>query len=72
MINIDRRRKDIIRTINMNPTNITITNIKKTEIDGAFEETETEIKCVVRIFNEKTADSSKYSICWINGAYWRS
>ncbi|EAA0008363.1 TPA: hypothetical protein ACMVTQ_003556 [Clostridioides difficile] len=61
MINIDRRRKDIIRTINMNPTNITITSIKKTEIDGAFEETETEIKCVVRIFNEKTAEKQTSS-----------
>ena len=41
MISPEKRKRDILRTIELNPTNIIIKNNEKVEKDGAFEEIET-------------------------------
>ena len=57
MINPDRRKKDISRSINSNPTIITITNTEKIEVDGAYEEVETNQELIVRIYNQKKSEA---------------
>jgi hypothetical protein len=56
MISPERRKKDILRSIELNPTNISIKNIVKVEKDGAFEEIETTLDITVRIYNQKSSE----------------
>lgn len=56
MISPDKRKKDILRTIELNPTKVKIKNTEKVEKDGAFEEIETSNELTVRIYNQKQSE----------------
>lgn len=52
MVGVDRRRKDIIDTINANPTEITIRVIEKRVIDGESINVKKDMPAKVRIFHD--------------------
>ncbi|MFU0784300.1 hypothetical protein [Clostridium sp.] len=58
MITAERRKKDIRWSIDQNPTEISFTKTVKRVVDGHFEETTEPVTLVVRIFPQKTYDSS--------------
>lgn len=58
MITPERRKKDISWSISQNPTKITINKTVKKIIDGHFEEKQGPVTLMVRIFPQKTYDSS--------------
>lgn len=61
MISPEKRKQDIFRTINLNPTKIIIKSTEKVEKDGAFEEVETIKELTVRIYNQKQSEIKVYS-----------
>lgn len=61
MISPEIRKKDILKTIELNPIKITIKNTEKIEKDGAFEEIETIKELTVRIYNQKQSEIKVYS-----------
>lgn len=61
MISPEVRKKDILKTIELNPIKITIKNTEKIEKDGAFEEIETIKELKVRIYNQKQSEIKVYS-----------
>lgn len=58
MITAERRKKDISWSINQNPTVINFTKTIKKPVDGHLEETKDDVTLTVRIFPQKTYDSS--------------
>lgn len=56
MISPERRKKDILENIAINPTEIKIKYTKKEIIDGALEDIESEITFDARIFAQKNPD----------------
>ena len=56
MISPEKRKRDILSTIELNPTNIIIKNNEKVEKDGAFEEIEILKELTVRIYNQKQSE----------------
>jgi len=56
MISPERRKKDILENIAINPTEIKIKYIKKELIDGAFQENEMDLTFNARIFAQKNPD----------------
>lgn len=61
MISPEVRKKDILKTIELNPIKITIKNTEKIEKDGAFEEIENIKELTVRIYNQKQSEIKVYS-----------
>lgn len=61
MISPERRKQDILRSINSNPIIITIKYTEKVEVDGAYEEIETTQELTVRIYNQKSSEAKKTS-----------
>lgn len=61
MISPEVRKKDILKTIELNPIKITIKNTEKIEKDGAFEEIEEIKELTVRIYNQKQSEIKVYS-----------
>lgn len=61
MISPEVRKKDILKTIELNPIKITIKNTEKIEKDGAFEEIEDIKELTVRIYNQKQSEIKVYS-----------
>lgn len=58
MITAERRKKDISWNIAQNSTVIKFTKVSKKPVDGHFEETTEDVTLTVRIFPQKTYDSS--------------
>lgn len=58
MITAERRKKHIKWNIARNPTEISFTKTIKRPVDGHFEESTEDVTLVVRIFPQKTYDSS--------------
>jgi len=56
MITPERRKKDILDNIAINPTEIKIKYTKKELIDGAFQEKEIDLTFIARIFAQKNPD----------------
>lgn len=56
MISPERRKKDILENIAINPTTISIKQTKKVVINGAYDEVESEIIFEARIFAQKNPD----------------
>ena len=56
MISPERRKKDILENIAINPTTISIKQTKKIVINGAYDEVESEIISEARIFAQKNPD----------------
>lgn len=56
MITAERRKADIIKSISLNPTEITIKQVNKTIEDGAFKEEEKESILTVRIYHQQRND----------------
>lgn len=56
MISPEKRKRDILKVIELNPTKITIKNTERVEKDGAFEEIETSRELTVRIYNQKQSE----------------
>ena len=56
MISPERRKKDILENIAINPTEIKIKYTKKEVIDGALEDIESELIFDARIFAQKNPD----------------
>lgn len=56
MITPKRRKRDILESIAINPTTITIKQISKIIVDGAHEEHEIELTFNARIFAQKNTD----------------
>lgn len=53
MITAERRKADILKSISLNPTEITIKQVIKVVIDGHFDESEKETTLAVRIYHQK-------------------
>lgn len=68
MISPEKRKQDILRSINSNPTTIIIKHTEKVEIDGAYEEVETTQELTVRIYNQKSSEA-KYQSDTIGTSY---
>lgn len=68
MISPDIRKQDIQRSIDSNPTTITIKYTEKVEVDGAYEEIETTQELTVRIYNQKSSEV-KYKSDTIGTSY---
>jgi hypothetical protein len=58
MITAERRKKDIRWSIDQNPTEISFTKTVKSIVDGHFGESTESVTLTVRIFPQKTYDSS--------------
>lgn len=58
MITAERRKHDIKWSISLNPTTIHFTKTTKEIVDGHFKETTNDVMLTVRIFPQKTYDSS--------------
>lgn len=58
MITAEKRKKDIKWNISQNPTQITFTKTDKSVVDGHFEESSKQVTLIVRIFPQRTPDSS--------------
>lgn len=56
MISPERRKKDILENIAINPTTISIKQTRKVVINGAYDEVESEITFEARIFAQKNPD----------------
>lgn len=56
MITAEKRKADIIKSISLNPIEITIKQIKKTIEDGAFREEEKETILAVRIYQQQKSN----------------
>jgi hypothetical protein len=56
MISPERRKKDILENIAINPTTICIKQTRKVVINGAYDEVESEIIFEARIFAQKNPD----------------
>lgn len=56
MITAERRKADIIKSISLNSTEITIKQVNKTIEDGAFKEEEKEYILTVRIYHQQRND----------------
>ncbi|HBJ2602717.1 TPA: hypothetical protein ACXDAM_002241 [Clostridium botulinum] len=53
MITAERRRADILKSISLNPTEITINQVIKAVIDGHLSEEEKNTTLIVRIYHQK-------------------
>ena len=58
MITVERRKKDIKWNISQNPTTIHFTKTTKEIVDGHFKDITKDVDLIVRIFPQKTYDSS--------------
>lgn len=52
MVGVERRKKDIISTINQNPTKVTITIVEKKLVEGESKNITNEKEAIVRIFHD--------------------